>query len=291
MSASASPTDVLDTPAAGGRAIRGGAIRGVGYVVGALLSLASVPLLFRHLGVVDFGRYVTITSLIVLVGGVTDVGLASVALREYSVRAGHQRDAFMRSILGARLVLTTLGVIGATAFSALAGYGAPLVLGTALAGGGLLLTVAQTTLSVPLQAGLRVGWLTAAELLRVGLVAALIIALVLASAGIVVFLAVPIPAGLLVLALTVWLVRGTVPLRPSFAMGELVGLMRDTLPLAAATVLNVFYARIAIILTSLIATGTVTGYFGTANRVVEVAVGVPARAGQHDLPVARPRSA
>jgi O-antigen/teichoic acid export membrane protein len=267
--------DVLDTPSAGALAIRGSALRGLGYAVGTLLTLASAPLLVRHLGVVDFGRYFTVISLIAVVGGVTDIGLATVALREYSVRTGAARDLFMREIAGLRLVLTGTGVLGAVAFTALAGYGADLVLGTALAGAGLLLTVVAHTFSIPLAVHLRIGWLTLVDIGVKALGVALVVALVLASAGVVGFLAIAIPTSIVALAVNLALTRGQMPLRPSLRWTELWRLLRETLTLAVATVLSTLYARVVILVMSLTATGLTTGYFGTAARVMEAAVGMP----------------
>jgi len=95
------------------------------------------------------------------------------------------------------------------------------------------------------------------------------------ASGVVGFLAIAIPASLMTLVLTTAVTRKDIPLRPSLETAELRRLLRDALPLAVATVLNTLYARVVIIIMSLIATGLVTGYFGTAARVVEVAVGVP----------------
>lgn len=271
----APPIDVLDTPAAGPRAIRGSAVRAGGYVAGALLALAAAPLLVRHLGIAEFGQYVTVISLIALIQGVTDAGLGAVMLREYSARSGEDRDGFMRSILGARLLTTASGVVVATGFTAVAGYGGDVVLGTFLAGIGLVLTMLTATYAVPLAASLRVGWLTAIELGGRAAAVVLIVGLVLASAGLVPFLAVTVPAGLLTVAVTVAVTRGAVPLRPSFALSDLKPLVRETLPLALAVILGTLYARIVIIIMSLITTELVTGYFGTALRVIDVAVGVP----------------
>jgi O-antigen/teichoic acid export membrane protein len=267
--------DLLDAPTAGVRAIRGGGVRVVGYVVGALVTLASAPLLIRHLGVVEFGRYMTVLSLMAIVAGVSDAGLTAVALREYSLRVGADRENFMRSILGVRLALTAAGIVLATAFTVLAGYGGDLVVGTLIAGVGLMIVVATGTLAIPLAAQLRLGWLTLADIVGKVLTVGLVIVLVLLSADLVAFLAVSIPAGLLVLAWTVVLVRGETPLRPSLRVRELWDLLRETAALALATVLSTFYARIVIVVMSLIATGLATGYFGTALRVVEVGVGLP----------------
>jgi O-antigen/teichoic acid export membrane protein len=264
----------LDTPEAGGRTIRGSALRAASFAASTLLALVSVPLLLRHLGVVEFGRYFTITSLIGLVAGVTDVGLGGVVLREYSVRTGAARDAFMRSVLGARLLLSAVGVGAACLFAVAADYSDGLVLGTLLAGIGLLLTVMAHTYSIPLAAGLRVGRLAGTELIGATTTVALVVILVLSSADTAAFLAVPIPVGLVVVSVTVLLVRGGVPLRPSWKLVELRELLGETLPVAAATVMHTLYARVAIVLMSLIATALATGMFGTALRVVEVAAGL-----------------
>ncbi len=267
--------DVLDTNEAGGLVIRGGALRVMGYVVGALLSLGSAPLLIRQLGVDDFGRYFTVVSLIGLVAGVTDVGLATVMLREFSVRTGPARDEMMRGVLGARLVLATCGVILAALFALAAGYGSELVVGTLVAGGGLIIGVAQATFAVPLSAALRNGAVTVIDLGRTAIAVLGTVLLVLAGAHIVAFLAVPVFAGLVLLVVTVLLVRGSVPMRPSLRSGELGPLLRETLPLAIATILNVLYGRLVIIAMSLIATAQATGYFSTSYRIIEVLVGMP----------------
>src|SRR4051794_21006770 len=168
-------TDILDSAEAGGRAIRGGTMRVAGYVAGTLLTLVSVPLLVRHLGVADFGRYVTVVSLVAIVAGVTEGGLSAVAVREYAALSGNRRAAFMRDILGARLGLTLVRCVGAVAFSLAAGYDGEMVLGTALAGLGLAVTVTQGTYIVPLAAGLRVAWIAAGDFLRTLLSALMVI--------------------------------------------------------------------------------------------------------------------
>ena len=59
--------------------------------VGTLLALASTPLLIRHLGFEDFGRYVAVMSLVTIIAGFTEGGLNTIALREYAARAGADR--------------------------------------------------------------------------------------------------------------------------------------------------------------------------------------------------------
>jgi O-antigen/teichoic acid export membrane protein len=92
----------------------------------------------------------------------------------------------------------------------------------------------------------------------------------------VAFLAIPGIAALVFLVVTVVLVRGSVPLRPSFDFAEVLQLLRETLALSIATMLNVLYARLVIIVMSLVATTTATGYFSASYRIVEVLIGIPA---------------
>ncbi|MEA2355611.1 MAG: hypothetical protein QOD61_1740, partial [Solirubrobacteraceae bacterium] len=69
------PEDLLSTPAAGPAAVRGGATRVAGFFVSSVLSVFAAAILFRHLGGVGVGRYVTIFSLVAIVGGISDLGL------------------------------------------------------------------------------------------------------------------------------------------------------------------------------------------------------------------------
>src|SRR5580692_10190719 len=230
--------DVLDTTHAGGLALRGSVLRVGGYGGGMLLALLSAPLLIRHLHQTGFGRYVTALSIAMIAAGLTEGGVNTIALREFASRTGHERDAAMRDILGIRLLLSVVGVVGATVFAAAAGYSETIVLGTAIAGVGLTIQLLQTLLSVPLQGTMRLGWVAAADLLRNCVATLLIVALVLAGAGIVPLLAVIAPACLSALLLTARLVRGAMPLRPSLHFAAYAPLLRETLPFAVAIALS-----------------------------------------------------
>ncbi|HWF33218.1 MAG TPA: oligosaccharide flippase family protein [Solirubrobacteraceae bacterium] len=267
--------DLLDTEAAGPAALRGSALRTGAYVLGILLSLISAPLLVRHLGVSDFGRYVAVLSLVTIVSGFTEGGLNSIVLREFATLGDHSRREMMRSAIGIRIVLTVVGVAFAVAFAAVAGYGSTLVLATALAGVGLILQLQQSLLATTLQAELRFGWASAAELIRQLVNVGLLVGLVLAGAGVLPLLAVAIPASAVSLACTVPLVRGRVSFEPSFHVGRLWSLLRETVPWAVISAVNVVYFRISIVLMSIVASALQTGYFATSFRITEVLVGIP----------------
>jgi O-antigen/teichoic acid export membrane protein len=267
--------DVLDTPEAGPAAVRGGSVRVVGYAVGVLLTVGSAALLFRHLGVVDSGRYVTVLALTTLVAGVTDVGLTTIGVRELAVRDGPGRRRLMRNLLGLRLVLTGVGVGVAVLFAVVAGYDADMVAGTALAGVAVVGVAVQSTLGISLVVQLRVGWVTGLELLRQAVLVAGIVVLVALGAGIVPFLAVQIPAALAALVATIALIRGSVSVAPAFERAEWVPLLRSVLPFAAATVIAAVYFRAALLVLELVSTPRETGLFSAPFRITEVLLAVP----------------
>ncbi|MGH3992111.1 MAG: oligosaccharide flippase family protein, partial [Pseudonocardiaceae bacterium] len=269
------PADVLSSPEAGPAAVRGGALRVAGYVSGALLSAVSAAILFRHLGVVDTGRYGLALSLVAIVGGLSDLGLTAIGVREFSVRSEPERRRLVRSLLGLRVGLTVAGMTVALGFAALVGYPAVVVAGVALAGVGLLFQGLQSSLSIPLQTALRLGSLTGIELARQVITVVLIVVLVAAGAGLVPFLAVGIPAGLAALVLAVVLVRRDTSIVPLFDVGSWALVVRAVLPYSLAVVATVLYFRLAVIAVSLLADDEELGYFNASFRVVEVLVGVP----------------
>lgn len=275
ISAELAETDLLDTPRAGPAAIRGGILRVGGYGLGMLLSLVSVPLLVRHLGFSEYGRYVTVISLVTIVQGITDVGLSQIGVREFATRPVAGRNRLMRNLLAVRVLLTSVGVCMATAFAAVARYPTTVLAGTAFAGAAMVLTVAQGTFSVPLSAGLRLGWISALDLLRQVLAVLGIVVLVVAGAKLLAFLVLFLPVSIVVLAATGALVRGTTPMRPSFERAEWRLLMRAVLPFAAAAAIGTIYLRITVILMSLLAPAVQTGYYATSFNVLSVLIAIP----------------
>lgn len=268
--------DLLDTNRAGAGAVRGGAVRAAGFAGTVLISVGSSALLFRHLGDVRLGDYGKVVSLVTLCGGFTDAGLSAIGVRELATRDAEGRRSLMRSLGGLRLALAFVGVLVAVGFAALAGYGGTLVLAAAIVGVGMMLTVLQDTYGINLTARLRISWLAAADLLRVSVLAAGIVALVLAGAGLFPFYVATVPAAAAAAVLTAWVVRREVPLRPSIDLRAWRELLRDTLSFSLATAVIAVYFRVAMIVVSLVSNSHQTGYYAAAFRVVEVLLSVPA---------------
>jgi O-antigen/teichoic acid export membrane protein len=246
------------------------------YVGGILLSLISVPLLVRHLGIDAFGQYAAVLALVTIVSGLTEAGLNAIAVREYATTPAEHRQQLMANLLGLRIVLGLVGAALAVGFVLVAGYESSLVLGTALAGLGMIIILSQSLLTVPLVVELRQGWVSLLEMVRQVITVVLVVTLVIVGAGVAPFLAVTIPAGAVVLIMTAVLVRRKASLRPAFHLRIWWPLVRESIPFALAIAVNAMYLRLTIVIMSLIATGLETGYFATSFRIIEALIGVPA---------------
>lgn len=266
---------VLASREAGSLATRGGAIRVVGYIVNAGLGALGAAFLFRYLGTTQVGIYATAMSIAAIVAGLSDLGLTALGLRELSVRDPNGRSALMSNLLGLRIGLTLLGICGSVIFSLLVGYKPVLVAGVALAGGGLLLNSMQGTLALSLMSRLRLGLLTATETARQALTTGLFVAFVAFGAGLLWFIGLAIPVGVVFLVITAWLVRHEVPLLPRVDRAEWRLLAREVLPYSAAIALSAIYFRVSVIVVSLTSSATQLGYFGASFRILEVLIVIP----------------
>lgn len=266
----------------GRHAARGGALRAAGFLAGQLLTVGAVALLFRHLGVDDTGRYVTVLSLVAIVQGLTDLGLTTLGVRELSTAAEDERRPLLADLLGLRLAATIAGVAIVVAFGVVAGYGYTVVAGIALAGAGLVVQNAGTTLGIDLLVRLQAGRMALADLVRQAVAAALVVAGVAAGGGLLVFFAVLVPAALA--GFTV-VVASSAKVAPGTAPGRWVPILRQTVPFAIAAAASALFFRVAVVEMSLISTERQTGLFGASFRVIEVLSALPALAVSAAFPV------
>lgn len=265
-------TSILDTPEAGGRVVSGGALRVVAYIVGSLVSVVSAAVVAQHLGPSAFGRFTTVTSLSMVALVVTDFGIAALGVREFVVRRGAERDHMMRTLVGLRLVLMTVGAVAMTLFAVVAGFSSELVLGTALAGVGLIVYAFPASYAIPLQATLRLGWVGALDLIRQVTLAVLLVGLVLAGAGVAPLLGAAAPAAFAALLLGLFAVRGLAPLRPAFDLRESRRLLRMSLTFAVATSIGTLYAYAAQVVADLSTSAEQSGLFALSFRVFVVVI-------------------
>jgi O-antigen/teichoic acid export membrane protein len=273
-SAETPPREFLDEPEAGGRAIRGGAIRSVAYVAGLFLTGLAVPLLTRHLGLVEFGQFVTATAVVMIVAGVTEFGLSGIGVREYALAAPAERDAMLSSLLGLRTALTLVGLLVAAGVMVILGYPDIVVVGVLISGFGLVLLNTQQTYAIVLSAELRWGTTSFFDTINSSVTGVATLALVIAGGDLFSFFWVSVVSSAAALAAAVYYLRRRIPLRLGFDAQHWRTMLRDSLPYAAAVTIGVFYPRIGLLATSLGSGPHQVGYYSTAYKVVEVIGGM-----------------
>jgi O-antigen/teichoic acid export membrane protein len=266
--------DVLRTPEAGGMVIRGGALRVVGYGAAVFFAAITSVFLLRYLDVRDFGLYGVVAALLGIVSALTEAGLNAIGSRELAVRSPRERSGVLGTYVGMRVLLTGAGVLAAALAAVVLGYEEVVVLGTLLAGIGVVLVNTQTTLTLPLRVELRQGLIAAVEVQNQALACLLVGLLVLASAELLAFFSVQIAVGVAAVAVTLALASSS-RVRPSLERRATWSLVRESLPLAAAVAMNAVYLRLLVVFVSLLTTATATGLFATSFRVVEMLIGLP----------------
>lgn len=267
--------DVLTSSQAGGKVIRGSAMRITVNVVGLVLGLLTATLLLRHLGVEESGRYVTVLSLVGIAVSIVDTGLNVSASSDLAIRAPGDRRELLANIVGQRIVVAWVALLALVAFALVAGYPSEMVAGTALAGAGILLVAVANSILVPLTVELRNSGLALVELLRAVVTLIGVALLVALGARLTPFFAIQVAVGLAVLATVPFLVGRGGLVRPRFEWPEQRTLMRTALPVAAALALGQIYFRLVIVLMSLISSPEQTGYFGGSLRAMEALIVLP----------------
>lgn len=278
------PADLLDSAAAGSMLLRGGVLRFGSYIVLIGLSVLSAALLTRYLKSGTFSGYTAVISLTTVVAGITDAGMSNIGTREYAILPV-ERDALMRDLLGLRVVLTLVGVVLATTFAAVAGYGPALVAGTVAAGLGTVALVFQHTLAIPLTVDLRLGVLSGIDIARQAMWVALIGVVILVGAGVLPLLAIPLAVNLVLIVPTAAMVRGRISARLTLRPRRWGPLLRVTVAFSLAAAVGTIYLYAAQIVSNQLLSSHQSDLFALSFRVFIVTVAIPGLLVSAALPI------
>jgi len=277
--------DVLRSAAAGAHVIRGTLWRVGANLGGIAVGIGTAALLLRHLGVAGSGRYVTVLSLVAVPVAVAETGLNAAAGSELALRSGAERAALLQNVLGQRLLVAPVGVAAPVLFALAAGYPQSMVIGSALAGAGVMIAAIASALLLGRLVELRNVPFALFELSRQVVTLAGVALLVARGAALTPFFAVQILSGGLALALVPLLAGRAALIAPRFERSAQRQLLAKGLPVAAALVLGQLYFRFVILLMSLIASARQTGYFGGSLRAMEPLVMAPVLVAQVAIPL------
>lgn len=258
----------LRSPDAGAVAVTGGTLRLQTRIVALLIGLASTIVITRSLTKAQFGELALVVALVSIVGGISDLGLSGVGIREWIRHDAAQRRSLLADLLGLRLVAISVAALLALAFALVVGYDRTVVVGLAFALVGTALNAVQAALAIPLIAQLRQGLVGALELLAVTVQMTLQMVLALVGAGVVPISAALIPGGLAGVFAIALVSRGELPW-PRFELAPLLRLLRESAAFAAAGAVSVVYLRAAVLLGPAFLTASEFGRFAVAFRAVE----------------------
>lgn len=268
-------SDELDSPEAGARFIRGGLVRLLTFGAGVLFSLGSVPLVTRHLGPTGYGYFGTISAMVFIIGGFTEGGLTTLAIREYTNSPPSERTALLRNLIGLRVTATAIAVLCVALITAISGSPRQIPLGVLLAGAGLTVTIVGENLTIPLFVDLRITTSALLDLLRQAVLAGSYVGLVLIGSGLLPFLGATLLSGAVLLGATASVLGNEAVRRPAFDLAVWRRLLRQTLPYAVAAAVGVIYFREALVLIEYLSTTRQAGYYAAAFRIVEVLATLP----------------
>jgi len=151
------------------------------------------------------------------------------------------------------------------------------VAGTAIAGVGLFIGLVQQTYAIPLSARLRFGWISVLDLVKQGVLVAVIVACVVAGAGLLPFFLANVASAAVVLAATLVLVRASTEtsLMPLAERATWARVMRELVPYALAAIAGLIYFRLGVILLGYVSSDEQVGLYSTAFRITEVLAAAP----------------
>lgn len=262
--------NVLDSAGVGRRVVEGGLIRTVAYVGTSLASAAVLPFLFRHLGVINAGRYVTVLSLVTVLSGLVETGLSGISVRAYANHVGTQEGrTLMQDLIGMRLGMMGFATVLVLGFVLVSGYPSAIFAGTLVASAGVLFENIGSTYAVWLTTSLRQGWLAVTQIARQLTAVILMAVLIATGARLFTFFLVFAVSGLAQLAVAYLLTRDHIPHLPSLRVRSWWRLFGKSLLYVLAMALGVIYLRVAVVLVSLLGSGQQAGYFGAAFRILD----------------------
>jgi O-antigen/teichoic acid export membrane protein len=242
---------------------------GMGKIATALLGLALVALLTRHLGPAGFGDYRAALTFLAMASILANLGLYVVLLRELG-RPGANEPRLVGNALGLRVTAAVLVHLLAMGLAALLPYTTAVLLAILVGIPGYLAIQGSEILAGACQRHLRQGKVALAETLGV-LVTLGLSALAAAWGAGVVAMAAAFSVGLLVqLALLAATTATLVDVRPRFEATVWRPLVVAGLPIAGAELIAMVLLRGDLLLLSLLHPGQQVGFYGLASKLFEL---------------------
>lgn len=255
----------------GDRMVRGGAVTLVGSVITRLASAAAVVVLARQLDTAEFAVFAFGTAYAVFFSTVADLGLDTVTIRELAARPDQRGET-----LGSAFAAKGSALVAATA----AGAGVALLYGGELRTAGLVGTVAVLqalpgTYGLVLTADVQLAAPTVIRTVALVGSSAAAVGVALAGGGPILVLAVQAGLGFAPGFVLLFIARRRAPMALQVSLRRVRSLLRESVPVALATVAVVVFARVDQLLLGALGNEEDLAAYGAIVRVVDVLNFVP----------------
>lgn len=271
-------------PGAGVRVLRSTLAQWVLRALTMTVSLATVSFLTRQFGAANYGRLALIATYTILVSALVDGGISLVLARELSRRP--EDSEVVGSALRGRAVLSLLAYVLSLLVASLLYRGDSVVLlGMVVSLLALLPTSVFSTVSAVYQVRLQLSTLAAIELVTRAAALAVIVGAVLRGGGVLVVIVIGLASVLTQTGASLVFFPAHRRSLRAWDRRQFTALMKATLPLGLAVILNSLYARLDVVLISLLRPVAEVGRYVLAYRVMELALTFAAMFASAALPV------
>jgi len=231
------------------------------------LNVVASLALIRYFGPASYGDYVFVFSFATLLGLVSDMGIAKVAVRGMA-RDERQTPGLLGTTVVARLCLAAFAAVGAQLV--LVAMGARPEIHAAVAIASLLFfTDALLSVAALFQVRIALQYDALVQIVIQTLDTLLILILIARSASLVAIVAAPVISAVVGVAVAIVLARARFDLRVSFDARRLAELLREAAPVGANLFVAVVYLKIDTILVSVMRGPEEVGYYGAAYKPIE----------------------
>lgn len=245
-----------------------------GKAATAVVGLATVVALTRHLGPTQYGYYRTVLTYSAFAAVLADSGLYMVTLRELSV-AGADSARVLGNALPLRVVTAGGVLLAAAGLAWFTPYDPVVKWGTLI--GAAIYTCLQTSdfLVAVFQSVLKQARNAVAEVAGAVVTLAIVSALAATHAGAMAMLGATLLGALVALTISIRLARRLVAFAPRFDLALWRRYLVVGLPIAGAQILGMATLRGDTLLLSLFQPASAVGLYGVPSKMFEIATSVP----------------
>lgn len=255
------------------------ALQIVGRFINLVISLVTIGLLARYLGVEGFGLYTVILTFVGLVGILGDLGLSTQLVKELT-RPGADQKSITAEFVGIRAASATLvSLVGFIVAWILYGqinpYPAVVIQGIGIGLIGIWFNQLAAILTSVLQIRLKLYLISVADVLaRIGQFLA-ILYLVSISADLIVIVTTFVLSNTIYLAAVYFFARGEMPIGFGQNFSYWGNQLKLALPLSVITILGTVHYRLDLVLLSLLKDSAAVAIYGLPYRIIDVLILLP----------------